>query len=91
MKDIYLSNKNLTKLPKDLPQEIDGNFNCGNNKLITLEGSPQKVGAPKEVGGGFSCPKNKLTILEIVKGLWNSKIKGIISLILILILKSFLS
>jgi hypothetical protein len=35
--------------------EIDGNFVCYNNGLITLEGSPQIV------NGGFNCSRNKLT------------------------------
>jgi hypothetical protein len=38
--------------------EIDGNFVCYNNGLITLEGSPQIV------NGGFYCGGNKLTTLK---------------------------
>ena len=35
-----------------------GNFNCGTNRLTSLEGAPQKV------GGSFSCAENQLTSLE---------------------------
>jgi len=58
---------------------VKGYFGCFNNKLITLEGAPQKVGgdfdcsgnklktlkgAPQKVGGDFNCSNNKLTTLE---------------------------
>ena len=54
-------------------------FDCGSNKLTTLEGAPRKVGvdfdcsynelttlesAPNEVGGNFYCSNNQLTTLE---------------------------
>ena len=35
-----------------------GDFYCYNNKLVSLEGSPQKV------GGTFSCSDNQLVSLE---------------------------
>ena len=37
---------------------VNGNFNCINNNLTSLEGGPQKV------GGNFNCSNNKLTSLE---------------------------
>ena len=37
---------------------VSGNFNCGMNKLTSLEGCPVKV------GGFFDCSYNKLTSLE---------------------------
>ena len=56
-----------------------GYFNCFNNKLTTLEGSPQTVGggfycndnqlttlegSPQSIGGDFDCCENQLTTLE---------------------------
>jgi len=37
---------------------VDGDFLCNNNKLISLEGSPQIV------GGGFYCNNDQLTSLK---------------------------
>jgi len=45
---------------KQLPltfNQVNGDFSCGNNKLTTLEGCPQKV-------SNFWCDYNKLTSLE---------------------------
>lgn len=53
-----LSNKNLSKLPDNLPQEIVGNFDCSHNKLENLFGSPS------EVSGSFICDGNRLTSLK---------------------------
>lgn len=47
----------LTKLPIQFGK-VSGSFDCHDNHLITLEGSPQKV------GGDFGCDNNKLTTLE---------------------------
>ncbi len=38
--------------------KVEGNFDCENNQLTTLEGAPQKV------EGDFSCSNNRLTTLE---------------------------
>ena len=54
---VDLSNKNLDKIPLKF-NKVSGNFNCGNNQLISLEGSP------KEVGSWFFCNDNKLITLE---------------------------
>ena len=54
---VYLSNRNLTKLPLKF-NHVSGGFYCTHNELTTLEGSP------KSVGGGFFCSDNKLTTLE---------------------------
>jgi hypothetical protein len=79
--DLILRQKNLNKLPSILKNiNIDGNFDCGNNKLTTLENSPKNVsghficnnsnlltslvGAPSSVGGDFWCDYCKLTTLE---------------------------
>ena len=58
---------------------IKGFFDCSNNKLTSLKGSPKEVrgyfscsdnqltsleGAPENVGGTFICSYNKLTSLE---------------------------
>ena len=56
--DIDLSDKGITKLPKDLPKKIIGSFYCSNNKLTSLEG------VPTSVDGGFYCYYNNLTSLE---------------------------
>jgi hypothetical protein len=37
---------------------ISSSFDCSNNKLVSLEGAPQKVGRI------FSCSNNQLTSLE---------------------------
>ncbi len=75
--DVYLYNKGLTKLPLKFGK-VTGHFNCYNNQLTTLEGSPREVGGfycsynqlttleggPREVGGYFDCYNNQLTTLE---------------------------
>lgn len=58
---------------------VSGNFYCRYNKLISLEGSPEKVGgdfmcgrneilslehSPKEIGGEFSCFENDIKDLK---------------------------
>ena len=46
---------------KELPltfNKVTGNFDCSDNKLTDLKGSP------KSVGGGFDCGYNKLTSLS---------------------------
>jgi len=48
---------NLKQLPLTF-NGVDGYFNCGSNKLTTLEGCPIKV------GGYFSCSHTNLTSLE---------------------------
>jgi hypothetical protein len=55
--DVNLRVKGLTKLPLKFGI-VKGSFDCGNNELTTLEGSPI------EVSGGFKCNNNKLTSLE---------------------------
>jgi hypothetical protein len=75
--DVDLSHRELTKLPIQFGQ-VTGFFDCSNNQLTSLDGSPHKVhnfdcsynnltdlaGSPKEVGGGFYCSNNnKLTSL----------------------------
>jgi len=68
----------LTKLPLRFGI-VNGFFDCSDNKLTTLEGSPDQVngdfycsnnqlatleGAPSYVGGSFNCYNNQLTKLE---------------------------
>jgi hypothetical protein len=74
---VYLNKKGLSKLPLKF-NIVSGNFDCFDNLLTTLEGSPRSVyhfdcsynelttleGSPKEVFGHFECPHNKLTTLE---------------------------
>jgi hypothetical protein len=57
MGNIDLSNKNLTKLPKNLPKKVN-NFYCSHNLLTNLKGCPEIV------TGGFYCNNNILTTLE---------------------------
>ena len=52
--DVYLCGKNLTELPLRF-NKVTGCFDCGDNKLTTLKGSP------KWVGGYFNCSSNQLT------------------------------
>ena len=76
--NVYLNSEGLTRLPVKF-RNISGYFNCFNNKLTSLEGSPTSVGgyfdcdnnnltsllgAPDEVGDHFYCSYNKLTNLE---------------------------
>jgi hypothetical protein len=59
--------------------KVSGNFNCSNNQLTSLEGSPSRVGgifycgynqlttlegSPSRVDGNFNCSNNQLTSLE---------------------------
>jgi hypothetical protein len=76
--NVDLENKGLAKLPLKF-RKVTGDFNCIDNKLISLEGAPKYVGGnfncsynqltsledcPESVGGYFSCKNNKLTSLE---------------------------
>ena len=75
--DVFLFSEGLTKLPLKFGR-VDGHFNCNDNKLITLEGSPREVGyfncsynqlttlegSPREVTGNFYCNNNQLITLE---------------------------
>jgi hypothetical protein len=58
--DVYchvdLSGLKLTKLPVKF-NKVNGDFNCSNNQLTSLEG------APKEINGDFNCSNNQLTTL----------------------------
>ena len=54
---VNLSNYGFAKLPLKFGR-VSGVFDCGLNKLTTLEGSPRKV------GGTLDCSYNKLTTLE---------------------------
>ena len=75
--DVMLSGKKISKILLKFG-EVSGNFNCYNNQLTTLEGSPERVGgsfycshnnltslegSTQEVGGGFYCSYNQLTTL----------------------------
>ena len=64
----------------DLSDTIyEGNFDCNNNNLTSLEGAPKEIngsfdcsnnnltsleGAPKEINGYFDCSNNNLTSLK---------------------------
>ena len=55
--NVNLSRKGLTELPVQFGI-IGGDFDCGENKLTSLEGSPFSV------DGDFLCHENKLSTLE---------------------------
>ena len=76
--EVYLVSCNLTELPLKFGI-VDGSFNCSNNELTTLEGSPKSVGShfkcvnnkltdlkggPEKVDSYFDCERNELTTLE---------------------------
>jgi hypothetical protein len=76
--DVDLYNKRLICIPVQFGY-VSGNFNCGWNRLTSLEGCPSEVGGafycgdnqlkslegcPSEVGGNFKCHDNQLTSLE---------------------------
>jgi len=75
--NVNLYNKGLDEIPLKFGY-VSGYFDCGNNKLTSLEGSPREVGgyfdcrynqltslvsAPEEVGDSFHCWGNGLTSL----------------------------
>ena len=78
--NLNLSNFKLTKLPEILKNvNVGGDFNCNNNKLISLKGAPSSVGkdfycqynlltslegAPSSVGKDFHCFKNPVQFTE---------------------------
>jgi hypothetical protein len=55
--EVELSWFELTELPLNF-NRVTGYFNCSNNKLTTLKGSP------KWIDGSFNCYNNILTSLE---------------------------
>jgi hypothetical protein len=55
--DVRIYGFPITKLPLKFGR-VTGYFDCRNNQLTSLEGSP------KEVGGSFYCAENQLTSLE---------------------------
>jgi hypothetical protein len=55
--DVDISIESLTKIPLKF-NRVSGYFNCQDNQLTTLGGSP------KSVGGSFYCNDNNLTTLE---------------------------
>ena len=54
---VHISNKHLTKFPMDFGK-VTGYFDCYENKLTTL------IGSPKYVGDFFNCGRNNITTLE---------------------------
>jgi hypothetical protein len=79
-KNFYIGHRGLkTLVGQDIPDIVEGFFDCDHNNLTSLEGAPRYVGnffgcsynnltslegAPKYVGGYFFCYENKLTSLE---------------------------
>ena len=78
-KGVFLNNQSLTQIPVQFGI-VNGDFDCAQNNLINLEGSPRIVkghyycshnqirslkGAPEVVEGAFTCgPNEKLVSLE---------------------------
>ena len=54
--NVFIQNRNLKKFPLKFGK-VNGYFNCEDNRLISLKGSP------KEVYGFFSCSENELNTL----------------------------
>ena len=76
--NVYPSGKKLDRFPLKF-RKVNGNVDCSNNNLTSLEGYPQEVGghfdcsvnkltslegSPTEVGGNFNCEHNQLISLE---------------------------
>lgn len=74
---------NLSKLPLNF-NEVEGDFDISDNELVSLEGSPRKVGGsflafkneisslrggPKEVGRSFIVLRNNISSLEFSPGI----------------------
>lgn len=57
--NVNLSNKNLMYLPIKF-NKVSGNFNCSDNKLVTLRGSPDNMNKEKS----FNCSYNQLKSLQ---------------------------
>ncbi len=55
--NVSIINRKITKLPLRF-RNVTGSFDCSDNQLTTLEGSPQSVEY------SFSCSGNKLTTLK---------------------------
>ena len=55
--NVFLYNKELTEIPLTF-NRVTGWFDCGDNNLTSLKGSPRWV------GDYFSCSENNLTSLE---------------------------
>ena len=55
--NVFLYKKGLTEFPLTF-NKVTGNFDCGENNLTSLKGSPRWI------GGGFYCDHNILTSLE---------------------------
>lgn len=79
LENVFLNNLFLKKIPDLSNILVEGDFDCSNNQLITLEGAPQEVygifschnnkltslkGAPREVHSNFDCRENRLITLE---------------------------
>jgi hypothetical protein len=86
---VNLIGRNLDKLPLRFGK-VTGNFDCVNNKLTSLEGSPYSVGGyfycngnkltslegcPYKMGGNFYCRNNQLTSLEGFSELYRDGMK----------------
>jgi hypothetical protein len=54
---VHLYDESLTELPLRF-NKVTGYFDCSDNKLTSLKGSPRWI------GGGFYCDHNQLTSLE---------------------------
>ena len=74
--NVDLSKRDLTELPDFSRVVVNGNFNCGVNKLDSLEG------APREVAGYFYCVFNPLKSYKgkpdkIGRGFWGPRISKV--------------
>jgi hypothetical protein len=79
-KSFYIGHRGLkTLVGQNIPDIVEGFFDCDHNNLTSLEGAPKYVGnffgcsyndltslqgSPRYVGRDFMCYENKLTSLE---------------------------
>lgn len=85
---VNLSFKNLIYIPIQF-HYINGSFDCSNNKLISLKGTPNIIEhdffcnineltsliySPKKIGGNFDCSYNKITSLKGIPDIINENL-----------------
>lgn len=83
---VDISFKELEEIPVSFGI-VKGDFNCSNNRLISLKGAPMQVGvsffchqnrltslegSPKTIGKAFVCSHNELTTLKGVPPYWKA-------------------
>lgn len=90
---IFICNDGITKLPDNLPEKITGDCELDQNRLQSLKGAPKYVGgdfrirqnrikslkyALKYIGKYFICSYNQISLIELLKYIISSEVKGYI-------------